>query len=375
MNDQSTHGLSNASIALVGLGNIGSQTAALLAGVETIGRVLLIDPDRYEASNLGSQRIGPVDVGRYKVEVQAKSLRRVAPQLVVATFAQPIESLPLGMLRGHVILACVDSRIARQAINRIAFALGTPWIDAALDRGGQVRSRIYLPGVGDCLECAWEREYDLLEQRVPCAATDVAGSGQQTNTTAAPQELGALAAGIQVSHLRSLLTRECDGASQPGRQWFYDMPSGRGWVGSYTTNPVCRLDHGQWKINELAHTASGISLSEALRLPGGDGKDSAIAVDGQMFVQRLRCAGCGSARATAGRLSSRIGSRACRKCGAAMTASAADVSDVLTVRNVPPRWLYLPLSAFGLLDSDVFSVQMQDTTYHYQLCGTSQEAR
>jgi molybdopterin/thiamine biosynthesis adenylyltransferase len=164
MSERSTPNRAGASVALVGLGNIGGQVASLLAGVEAIGHVLLIDPDRYEAANLGRQRIGPCDVGRHKVAVQAKSLRKAAPHLRVETFAASIEALPIGILRDCAILSCVDSRIARQAINRRAFGLAVPWIDAALDRDGQVRSRIYWPGAGACLECAWgPRDYELFE--------------------------------------------------------------------------------------------------------------------------------------------------------------------------------------------------------------------
>ena len=58
-------------------------------------------------------------------------------------------------------------RSARQSINRIAFRLGVPSIDAGLDRAGSVRARVYVPGMGDCLECSWgARDYELLEQRV-----------------------------------------------------------------------------------------------------------------------------------------------------------------------------------------------------------------
>ena len=351
--------------------------------------------------------------------MQAKALRRLAPQLRVDTFAQTIEALPLGHLRDCVILACVDSRIARQAINRRAFALGRPWIDAALDRDGQVRSRVYLPsepnprepgapgapvesgdigargapgapapaGAGDCLECAWgERDYELLEQQVPCAHPGAQGSLPHAPATAAPQELGALAAALQVAHLRRVLASEPIQApldalatlavaetaatahtTGGGCQWFFDVRSGSGWVGRYTPNPACRLDHSPWSVTELARGAADLALSEALGLPGGN--DSALAVEGQMFVQRLRCARCGVSRPVAQRIHSRLRPRACSRCGAVLAASASDATDVLNARNVPPQRIDATLSAFGLLDGDVFSIRSAGRTTRYLLCG------
>jgi molybdopterin/thiamine biosynthesis adenylyltransferase len=375
VNVPSTPGAGGASIALVGLGNIGSQTAALLAGVDAIRRVLLVDPDRYEASNLGRQRIAPADVGRPKVEVQAKELRRLTPYLLVERFAHAIESVPLGVLRGCVILSCVDSRIARQSINRIAFALGTPWIDAALDRDGQVRSRVYWPAGGDCLECSWgERDYELLEQRVPCADSLPRESMPQVKATAAPQELGAVTAGLQVAHLRRVLSGEDTDASERGRQSFYDVSSGRGWVGAYTPNPACRLDHRPRQIVDLARSASQFSLGDALNLLGGEEGPSALSLDGQMFVRRLRCPRCGASRRTARRVLGRIRTRTCRKCGAHMAASAADATDVLTARNVSPKLIDAPLTAFGLVDGDVFTVRSREATSHFHLSALRKEA-
>lgn len=364
-----------ASVGLVGLGNIGSQTAALLSGIEQLSRVLLIDPDRYEASNLGRQKVNSVDIGRPKVEAQANYLRKAAPHFVVETHALAVESVPLGRLRGCTILAGVDSRIARQAINRIAFALGSPWIDAALDRDGQVRARVYVPDAGPCLECAWGlQDYELLEQRVPCAGLEIATPTPQVTATAAPQELGAIAAGLQVSLLRRLLSREQNDAGIGGSQYFFDAACGRGWVGTYTVNADCRLDHAPWKISDLARSASDLTLHEALRLPGGDGRTSSLAIEGQMFVHRLHCVRCGDARRTAGRLASRMRPRPCDKCGAAMAASAADATDVLSARSVASRLLDIPLSAFGVIDGDIFTVRSQEIANHYQLCGNPQES-
>lgn len=356
------------SIALVGLGNIGSQTAALLSGIEEIRRIVLIDPDRYEPSNLGRQRIGPADIGRRKVDVQARMLRKSAPHLRVERHAQTVQSLPLGMLRDCVILGCVDSRDSRQAINARAFALGTPWIDAALDRDGQVRARVYTPGTGDCLECSWgPADYRLLEQRMPCAVGGSAGSAGRVGASAAPQELGAVAAGIQIALLRRVLSGTARAVDGVGRQWFFDVASGRGWVGAYGVNPHCRLDHHPWRITAVGRGAAEISLREACGLVGGDARGSELALDGQIFVRRMRCARCGAERRTALHAYGRIGSHACRRCKAHMESAAIDASDVLRVGGLPAVLAAAPLAQFGFVDGDVFTLRSGGATAHFQL--------
>jgi molybdopterin/thiamine biosynthesis adenylyltransferase len=372
VNGQSASGVG---IAVIGCGNIGSQTVPLLGGIDGVERVLLIDPDRYEAPNVGRQRFPPAAVGKPKVQVQARVLRRLAPHLDVVPLAQHIEAVPFGDLREKVLISCVDSRTARQTINRISFALGTPWIDAGLDRSGQVRARAYLPQDSDCMECAWSsRDYELLEQRVPCVGTADTGSMPQVGETAAAQELGAVAAGLQVALLRNLLSGGHHAPDTLGRQWFYDVASGRGWTGTYTPNPACRIDHARWAITDLARSASELTLRAALALRDGDGARSALAVEGQMFVHRLRCPRCGASRDAAGRLDTRIAARSCRRCSATMTASAADVTDVFTSRTASARALDAPLSRLGLVDGDIFTLRSPVGTAHYHLRGAPPEA-
>jgi molybdopterin/thiamine biosynthesis adenylyltransferase len=120
----------HASVAVVGLGNTGSHAVSLLPGIAGVSHVGLIDHDRYAPSNLGKQRISASDVGRSKVEAQARVLRACAPDIAVDMYDCPIEAVPLGKLRGCAILSCVDNRSARQSINRIAARLGLPWMTA-----------------------------------------------------------------------------------------------------------------------------------------------------------------------------------------------------------------------------------------------------
>ena len=323
------HATGYTSIAVVGLGNVGGQAAPLLASLPDIERVRLIDCDRYEAVNLGFQRLTPRDIGRPKAQVQARVLRGIRPELTVTAHACRFESVPLGLLRDSVILSCVDSRAARQSINRAAFALGSPWIDAALAREGSVRARVYLPGKGACLECAWgPRDYELLEQHLPCISAAPAPVA-----TAAPLELGAIAAGLQMSLCRRLTTDASATETLAERQWFLDVGSGRGWTGRYYSEPCVPSRPHAWDITELGNGSIEMPLREALALAGPDPSQNSVAMPGMAFVQRLRCTKCRHVRRVHCRLSYRIGDRLCATCGEPLLAGAIDLDQDLSTQN------------------------------------------
>ena len=168
-------------MVVVGCGNIGSQVVPHLGRIAGLARVVLVDPDAYEHANLRGQAIEADDVGRSKALVQRERLARIAPDLDGLAICKRIEQVPLGHLRDAIVLACVDSRAARQAINEATWRIGRAWIDAAVD-GSQLIARtiVHVPAAdGACLECAWsEADYLALETAVPCteAAVDDAAA-------------------------------------------------------------------------------------------------------------------------------------------------------------------------------------------------------
>ena len=57
-------------VAVIGLGNIGSCLIGLVARMPAVGRIVLIDDDFYEPANVAQQDIAISDVGMTKVEAQ-----------------------------------------------------------------------------------------------------------------------------------------------------------------------------------------------------------------------------------------------------------------------------------------------------------------
>ena len=154
-----------------GGGNIGSHLIAHLARLREVGELLLIDSGTYEAKDIRSQEINPGDVGRFKALVQAQRASQINPGLRITAISERVEDVPWGLLNADVILTGLDSKASRCAVNLIAWRLGIPWIDAAVQADGLLaRISVFRPGPnGSCLECAWDaRDYATLEQRHLC---------------------------------------------------------------------------------------------------------------------------------------------------------------------------------------------------------------
>ncbi len=162
------------SVAQIGCGAIGSEAVAHLARLPGLERLVLIDPDAFESSNLAGQRIRQRDLGVPKVEVLAERARELAPGLEVEAFCARIEDLPPGRLRGVVLAAGLDTRAARQYTNELACRLGAYYVDAAVDARERIaRIRTYKPEpTTACFECSFTPAiYAALEQEYPCDVT------------------------------------------------------------------------------------------------------------------------------------------------------------------------------------------------------------
>jgi hypothetical protein len=220
-----------------------------------------------------------------------------------------------------------------------------------------------LPGRSSCLECGWgPRDYELLGQQVPCAA-----GGATAPATGAAPELGAIAAGLAASLCRRLVTDGSAADALADRQWFYDVPSGRGWSATYAPNPDCRLDHARWDIVALGSGSVEMSLRDALALGGAQADDSALSVPGQLFVHRLRCPKCAVVRRVRCRLSGRLAQRHCVSCGAPLLIAAIDSAPRLSSDSATNAVLGQPLARRGFVAGDVISVGAPGAERHYQL--------
>ncbi len=356
-----------AHVIAVGAGAIGSHLLPHLARSSRVSRLTVIDRDRYDLTNVGGQQIDRQHVGQPKAAVQARRLRRINPDLPVAAVRSAIEDVPLGALRGAVILACLDSRQARMRVNQMAWRLGVPWIDSGIDAGSLLaRVQVFVPAQGaPCLECAWDQaDYDALEEIYPCA-----GSASPA-ATGAPSPLGALAASLQAIECdRLLMGHE---PAPAGREVLLDVRHHRHYVTEYRRNPACRMpDHDGWRIAPLADTRARPTLADVLALGStlrGAAGRLTFGVAGQRIATELHCGACGVSRPTF-QLDRRV--RAvhprCPGCGGPLSPTGFGLHDLALASAVPADAGERELFALGMRPHDVVTLGTPELEVHFEI--------
>jgi hypothetical protein len=298
----------------------------------------------------------------------AARLRRNFPALEVVAIAEPVERVPLGRLRADLIASGLDSLAARLVVNRVAWRLGVPWVDAGVRADGLLaRVAVFEPAAdAACFECALSaRQRAALDNRYPCDPPAAPAP------TGAPAWLGGLAASLQCAEGVKLLAGKTAGALV-GREVLVDAATHRHQVSALPRAADCAFDHAHWSIRPLARRAGAISVSQALRLvPCPSGERAWLRVDGDTFVHRLECPACHASRevcALGGRLGA--GRRACARCATRMVAPGMQTSDALTVDHLGGRHRRTSLHAMGLRAGDVFSVETSaGEALHFEIGG------
>lgn len=126
--DQET--IKNSCALIIGVGALGCEIAKDLA-LMGIGKLILVDMDKIETSNLSRQMLFHAgDEGRTKVEVAAERLKLMAPFLEVEYYFDKLQNLPMDIYqRSDVIIAALDNVRARMDLNKIALRLKKPMVE------------------------------------------------------------------------------------------------------------------------------------------------------------------------------------------------------------------------------------------------------
>lgn len=96
---------SNATIAICGLGGLGSNIAIALARAG-IGRLILIDFDEVDITNLHRQQYKANQVGTKKTGAMAVNLKEIAPYIIVKTYNEKIDESNMEMLLSEADIIC-----------------------------------------------------------------------------------------------------------------------------------------------------------------------------------------------------------------------------------------------------------------------------
>ena len=151
---------------IVGLGGTGSLIfeALLRLGV---GKIILIDPDRIEASNLNrviQASWEDVKARRFKVEIMKRKARRINRKTRVIALKSSIleRSSQLALKGADVIFGAVDNDLARLILTQQAAKYLIPLIDVGtginVDKEGKIQDfagqvYVFIPGRSPCLVC------------------------------------------------------------------------------------------------------------------------------------------------------------------------------------------------------------------------------
>lgn len=203
--------LARARVAMVGMGGLGCGSAPYLAAAG-VGRLLLIDPGRVAASDVGRQVLyGPRDVGRLKVEVAAERLAQQNPELAIdcEPVALDADSAAALLAGAAVVLDGLDDGRARDVLNAWAVReKGAPVIfGGALGYEGQVT--VVPPGGRPCLSCLFGSVADAPAE---CSVAGVLGP--------LVGMVGALQAAEALKWILGV------GQALTGRLWLVDLFSG-----------------------------------------------------------------------------------------------------------------------------------------------------
>lgn len=151
---------SEASVAVCGLGGLGSNIAIALARAG-VGRLHLIDFDRVDISNLNRQQYFADQIGIYKTEALAENLKRIAPYCEVKTDTVKLDEENIPSLLGGEQIICEAFDNAQQKamlVNCVLSELSDKYLVAASGMAGigpandivtrRVSKRFYICGDG-----------------------------------------------------------------------------------------------------------------------------------------------------------------------------------------------------------------------------------
>src|SRR3989338_1922815 len=149
----------NSTVAVVGMGALGSVSAQLLVRAG-IGRMILIDRDVVEESNLQRQLLyTSLDIGKSKVVAAREKLLEINPALKIETYAVHVDATQVCILeKAEIIVDGTDNMITRLILNDYAQKSKKTLIyGSAIKTSGY--AMVVVPN-GPCLRC-FLQEADL----------------------------------------------------------------------------------------------------------------------------------------------------------------------------------------------------------------------
>jgi len=154
-------------VAVVGIGGVGSVTAEMLTRCG-IGKLILFDYDKVEMANMNRLFFQPHQAGLSKVAAAVRTLENINPDVkfeqhnynitTVENFDHFMSCLSTGSLTDgpvDLVLSCVDNFEALMAINKACNELGQTWFESGVSENAVSGHIQFLkPGETACFACA-----------------------------------------------------------------------------------------------------------------------------------------------------------------------------------------------------------------------------
>ena len=111
---------SAATVAICGLGGLGSNIAVALARAG-VGKLILIDFDKVDISNLHRQQYKANQIGKYKTEAMAENLLEIAPYIKLETLSTRLseENCPELLSKADIVCEAFDDPEAKAMLTDI----------------------------------------------------------------------------------------------------------------------------------------------------------------------------------------------------------------------------------------------------------------
>lgn len=242
--------VADARVLVAGAGALGNEVIKNLA-LFGVGHIYVVDFDRIEVSNLTRSvlfREEDAFEHRFKAEVAAHRAMEINPQIKVTPIVGNLFSeVGLGLYRSvDVIIGCLDSRLARYQLNRMAMRAGKTWIDGSIENLTGV-VRVYTPGVS-CYECGLSREeFNIIMLRTGCA--DVVRSQTSQGRVATTPVSASIVGAVQTQEAMKVIHLDC----YEGEKLPFTTLQGKMWRYEGLTNTTNTYRFASWKRTCPAH--------------------------------------------------------------------------------------------------------------------------
>jgi molybdopterin/thiamine biosynthesis adenylyltransferase len=289
--------LSDASMLVVGAGALGNELVKNLV-LMGVGRILVVDMDRIECSNLARcVFFRPDDEGCAKARVLARRAGELSSDTeIVPVIGDVRTSVGLAVFAEvDLVLGGLDNREARLFVNQACWKTGTPWVDGAIE-GLMGVVRVFVPPHSACYECTLgERDHELMAARRTCTMLTreemLAGRTPTTATTSS------VVAGIQAQEAVKLLHSERLGAPVlAGAGFQFVGLTHDSYIVRYGRREEC-LSHDTYDPSRVVAVPHDVTFAELLALARGAlGREAVLELEHELVLAGS-CGHCGCEQA------------------------------------------------------------------------------